>query len=439
MAPEHRSTGWARIKPVIQVGSGNFLEMYDFFVFAYYAAAIGQAYFPKGDEVAHLMLALATFGVGFLMRPIGALVLGAYMDHHGRRAGLLVTLGLMSLGTISVALTPNYALIGLAAPLLVVTGRLLQGFSAGAELGGVSVYLAEIATPGNKGFYVAWQSASQQIAVVVAALLGVALQSSLSPATMEAWGWRLPLLIGCLIVPFIFLLRRSLAETEDFEAREHKTASLGEVWRVMAAHWRIVLVGMMMVVMTTVSFYLITAYTPTFGREVLKLGAMDSLVVTLCVGLSNLVWLPLAGALSDRIGRRPLLIACTALAILTAYPAMSWLAAAPSFERLMLVELWLSVLYGVYNGAMVVHLTEIMPPVVKSSGFCMAYSLATTVGGFTPFVCQWLINATQNRAMPGLWLSLAAAVGLAAVLIERSLATRADAPMPGLLAEPAVR
>ena len=439
MAPEHRSTGWARIKPVIQVGSGNFLEMYDFFVFGYYASAIGQAYFPKGDDVARLMLALATFGVGFLMRPVGALVLGAYMDHHGRRAGLLVTLGLMSLGTVSVALTPNYALIGLAAPLLVVTGRLLQGFSAGAELGGVSVYLSEIATPGHKGFYVAWQSASQQIAVVFAALLGVVLQSTLSPQTMDTWGWRLPLLIGCLIVPFIFLLRRSLVETEDFAARQHKTASLGEVWRVMAAHWRIVGVGMMLVVMTTVSFYLITVYTPTFGRDVLKLGSMDSLVVTLCVGLSNLVWLPLAGALSDRIGRRPLLIACTVLAILTAYPAMSWLALAPSFERLMLVELWLSFLYGVYNGAMVVHLTEIMPPVVKSSGFSMAYSLATTLGGFTPLVCTYLIKVTDNRAMPGLWLSAAAVIGLAAVLIERSLAAQAEAPLTGLRAEPAVR
>ena len=155
-----RTTGgdrWAAIKPVLQVSSGNFLEMYDFFVFAYYAAAIGRAYFPSGSDFAQLMLSLATFGVGFLVRPIGALVLGGYMDHHGRRAGLILTLGLMSLGTLSVALTPGYALIGLVAPLVVVAGRLLQGFSAGAELGGVSVYLSEIATPGNKGFYVSWQ------------------------------------------------------------------------------------------------------------------------------------------------------------------------------------------------------------------------------------------------------------------------------------------
>jgi MFS transporter, MHS family, citrate/tricarballylate:H+ symporter len=208
-----------KVKPVIRVASGNFLEMYDFFVFGYYAAAIGRTFFPSGSEFASLMLSLATFGVGFLMRPLGAIVLGAYIDHHGRRAGLLLTLSLMAVGTLSVALTPSYAMIGILAPLIVVLGRLIQGFSAGAELGGVSVYLAEIATPGNKGFYVSWQSGSQQVAVIFAALLGVVLQTSLTGEQMSAWGWRVPLLIGCAIVPFLFVIRRSLSETDEFTAR----------------------------------------------------------------------------------------------------------------------------------------------------------------------------------------------------------------------------
>ena len=418
---------WAKIKPVIQVSSGNFLEMYDFFVFAYYAAAIGKAYFPSGNDVAQLMLSLATFGVGFLVRPIGALVLGGYMDHRGRRAGLILTLGLMSLGTLSVALTPGYALIGVVAPIIVVAGRLLQGFSAGAELGGVSVYLSEIATPGNKGFYVSWQSASQQIAVIFAALLGVTLQGMLSPDQMTAWGWRIPLLIGCLIVPLLYLLRRTLVETEEFTHRKQKTSSLKDVWVSLAANWPIVAIGMMLVIMTTVSFYMITGYTPTFGKE-LKLSAMDSLLVTLCVGVSNLFWLPVSGAVSDRIGRRPLLILCTVLALVTAYPAMSWLASAASFDRLLAVELWLSFIYGVYNGAMVVHLTEIMPASVKGTGFSMAYSLATAFGGFTPFIATYLIQVTGNKAMPGVWLSVAAIVGLVAVLLEGVVAARRRGP-----------
>jgi MHS family citrate/tricarballylate:H+ symporter-like MFS transporter len=406
----------AKIKSVIRVSSGNFLEMYDFFVFGYYASAIGKVFFPSGSEFAQLMSAFMTFGAGFLVRPIGAIVLGAYIDHHGRRAGLLLTLGLMAVGTLTIALVPGYATLGLLAPVLVVVGRLVQGFSAGVELGGVSVYLSEIATPGHKGFYVSWQSGSQQVAVVLVALLGVALSAMLPPEDLTAWGWRIPFLIGCLIIPLLFLLRRSMEETSEFTARKHHPTP-SEIFRSVAQNWQVVLVGMLMVIMTTVSFYLITAYTPTFGKEVLKLSSTDSLLVTLCVGLSNLFWLPVMGALSDRVGRFPLLMFFTVLALITAYPAMSWLVAEPSFGRLLVVELWLSFIYGSYNGAMVVALTEIMPAQVRASGFSLAYSLATTVGGFTPFIVTWLIHETGNRAIPGAWLSFAAVCGLVAALL----------------------
>src|SRR5437016_5908882 len=273
-----------------------------------------------------------TFGAGFLMRPLGAIVLGAYTDKHGRRAGLLLTLGLMSIGIFSIACMPSYASIGLLAPLFVLVGRLLQGFSAGMELGDVSVYLAEIATPGHKGFYVSWQSASQQVAVMFAALLGVVLSSLLPPQKMMLWGWRVPLLLGCLILPFLFRLRRSLQETDEFVARKHKP-NISEILHSLTASWRIVIIGTMLVTMTTVSFYMITAYTPTFGSSVLHLASISSLIVTLCVGASNLFWLPVMGALSDRVGRRPLLLACTTLMLATAYPVMLWLVRDPSFSR----------------------------------------------------------------------------------------------------------
>jgi MFS family permease len=397
---------------VIRVSSGNFLEMYDFMVFGYYAAAIGKAFFPSGNPFVSLMLSLMTFGAGFLMRPLGAIVLGAYTDRHGRRAGLLLTLSLMSVGIVSIALTPGYARIGLIAPLLVLCGRLLQGFSAGMELGGVSVYLSEIATPGHKGFYVSWQSGSQQIAVMFAALVGVLLSNGLSPEQMLSWGWRVPLLIGCAIIPFLFWLRRSLQETDEFIARKSRL-SISQILGSLKVNWRIVLIGTMMVTMTTVSFYMITAYTPTFGSSVLHLAPMDSLVVTLCVGASNLFWLPIMGSLSDRVGRRPLLFSCTILMLVSAYPAMLWLVHEASFSRLLAVELWLSFIYGSYNGAMVVYLTEIMPIEVRTSGFALAYSLATAIfGGFTPAISTYLIHATHNPAVPGLWLSAAALLGL---------------------------
>lgn len=410
---------------VLRVASGNFLEMYDFMVFGYYAAAIGRTFFPRNSPFASLTLSLATFGVGFLMRPLGALVLGAYIDRRGRRAGLLLTLSMMSVGTLSIAILPGYAVLGLLAPLLVVLGRLLQGFSAGVELGGVSVYLAEIATPGHKGFYVSWQSASQQCAVIFAAVLGVALNTTLKPTQMNTWGWRVPLLVGCLIIPFLFWLRRSLPETDEFLSQP-RHPSAREIFRSVASNWRVIVLGTMLVTMTTVSFYMITAYTPTFGQSVLHLTSRDSLLVTLCVGVSNLFWLPLMGALSDRTGRRLPLLACTFLALVTAYPAQLWLAGGPSFMRLLAVELWLSFLYASYNGAMVVFLTELMPAQVRASGFSIAYSMATALfGGFTPAICTYLIHATGNRAVPGVWLSFAAAIGLVAVILARNKAKAA--------------
>lgn len=406
----------SKARAIFRVVSGNFLEMYDFMVYGYYAKAIADTFFPAGNEFLSLMLSLVTFGAGFLMRPLGAIFLGAYIDRHGRRVGLIVTLALMACGTLLIALVPGYATIGLAAPLLVLVGRLLQGFSAGVELGGVSVYLAEIATPGKKGFFVSWQSASQQVAVMFAALLGVLMSILLPPSEMSAWGWRVPFIIGCLIVPFLFIIRRSLQETEEFQKRKHRP-DLAAVFRSMGQNWRLVGAGTLMVVMTTVSFYLITAYTPTFGKSVLHLSDMDSLIVTLCVGASNFFWLPVMGAVSDRVGRRPLLILFTVLMLLTAYPAMQWLVAAPSFARMLTVLLWLSFLYGSYNGAMVVTLTEIMPPEVRTTGFSLAYSLATAIfGGFTPAIATWLIHATGNKAMPGVWVSFAALCGLIATL-----------------------
>jgi MFS family permease len=414
--PHDRS---GKLRAVVQVASGNFLEMYDFMVFGYYASAIARAYFPSHDEFASLMLSLMTFGAGFLMRPLGAVLLGAYIDRHGRRRGLLVTLGLMAIGTLSIAVTPGYHTLGLAAPILVVLGRLVQGLSAGAELGGVSVYLSEIATPGNKGFYVSWQSASQQVAVVFAAFLGVLLSTWLRPEQMAEWGWRVPLLVGCTLVPLLFVIRRSLQETEEFLGRPRRP-STSQVLRTLLGSWRIVLVGVALVAMTTVTFYTITAFTPTFGKEVLHLDGGDALVVTMCVGLSNFFWLPVMGAASDRVGRRALLAASTALAIATAYPAMAWLVASPSLGRLLAVELWLSFLYGSYNGAMIVYLTEIMPLEVRTAGFSLAYSLATAIfGGFTPAFDTWLIHATGNRAMPGVWVSCSAGLALAAVALGK--------------------
>ena len=416
-----------KVDAVIRVALGNFLEMYDFMVFGYYAAAIGRAFFPTQNEYASLMLSFMTFGTGYLMRPLGAIVLGAYIDHHGRRKGLLLTLALMAVGTLSIGVMPGYETIGLFAPLLVVAGRLVQGLSAGVEIGGVSVYLAEIATPGRKGFFVSWQSGSQQVAVIFAALLGLILSSILRPEQMAGWGWRVPLLIGSMLIPFLLMLRRSLTETDEFKAKKHHPGAL-EIWRTVLANWPLMILGMMLTLTTTVTFYLITAYMPTYGTSILHLSARSSMFVTLLVGISNLCWLPVMGALSDRVGRRPLLLLFSAIALLTPYPILMWLVSMPSFLRLLAAALWLSMIFGSYNGAMVVFLTEIMPADVRVSGFSFSYSLATGIfGGFTPAVSTWLIHQTGNAAMPGVWMSLAGLSSLIATLVltSRSFQKRA--------------
>lgn len=400
---------------VLRATGGNFLEMFDFFLFGLYAAPIGKAFFATGHEFTDTSIALIVFWLGAVMRPLGAVFLGAYVDSVGRRKGLIVTLSIMAIGTIIIACTPAYATIGLAAPIIVVLGRLLQGFSAGVELGGVSVYLAEISTPGNKGFMTSFQSASQQVAVFVAALIGYGLDKFLLPEQIVAWGWRIPFLIGCLIVPAIFVLRRSLLETPEFLAKKrHPTAT--EIYSSVAENVIVVIQGMMLVVLTTVSFYFITVYTPDFGKS-LHLSTGDSLLVTLLVAFTNFLWLPVGGALSDRIGRKPVLLASGALILVASYPALAWLAGAPTFAKLIGVEMLLSCAYGLYNGAMVAALTEVVPADIRASCFALAYSLATALfGTSTPIVSKTLIHQFGDSA-PALWLCAAALCSIAATLM----------------------
>jgi MFS family permease len=407
----------AKIRAVIRVASCNFIEAYDFIVYGYYANYIAGTFFPAGSEFASLMLSLVTFGAGYLMRPLGAIVLGSYMDRKGRKKGLILTLGLMAAGTLSIAVTPSYAQIGLLAPLLIVAGRLLQGLSAGAEFGGVAIYLAEIATPGRRGFYCSWQAVSQQVAVVFAALFGFALTAIVPPEQMTLWGWRLPLLAGIVAIPLILWLRRSLEETEVFKHSRH-VRTMGEVLRILGANWKLVANGVALTVMTTTSFYLITAYTPTYARQALHMGPSDVFLVTLLVGLSNLAWLPVGGVLTDRFGARPLMILVTMAALATAYPTMVWLVGDPSFSKLLVVLLLYSVYFGLYNGALIPLLAEIMPVEVRTAAFSLAFVTATAIfGGFTPAICTYLIEVTTNRAAPALWLSLAAAISLVAAFI----------------------
>ncbi|QPF84407.1 MFS transporter [Bradyrhizobium genosp. L] len=407
----------SRLGAILRATSGNFLEQFDFFLFGFYASAIAKAFFPASNETAALLNAFGVFWLGALMRPVGAIVLGAYIDRIGRRQGLIVTLAIMAVGTVVIAICPSYETIGIAAPIIVLLARLLQGFSAGVELGGVSVYLAEIATPGNRGFYTSFQSASQQVAIFVASILGFILSESMPAATVASWGWRIPFFVGCMIIPVIFFLRRTLEETPAFLAmKKHPTAS--EVFASALANWRIVILGMMIAVLTTTTFYFVTVYTPTFGKTVLKLSTQDALLVTLLVAVTNFIWNPVGGAVSDRLGRKPVLLAIAGLSLLTAYPALHWLVSDPSFGKMLAVEMMFSFYFGVYSGTMLGCLVEIVPAHVRTTCFSLAFALAAGLfGTFTPFASTWLIQHTGDKASPGYWLMCAAALGIVAALI----------------------
>ncbi|MHC2433649.1 tricarballylate/proton symporter TcuC [Bradyrhizobium sp. USDA 4451] len=407
----------SRLGAILRATSGNFLEQFDFFLFGFYAPLIAKAFFPSENETAALLNAFGVFWLGALMRPVGAIVLGAYIDRIGRRQGLIVTLAIMAVGTVVIAICPTYASIGIAAPIIVLIARLLQGFSAGVELGGVSVYLAEIATPGNRGFYTSFQSASQQVAIFVASILGYILSESMPAATVAAWGWRIPFFVGCLIIPVIFFLRRTLEETPAFLAmKKHPTAS--EVFASAVANWRIVILGMMIAVLTTTTFYFVTVYTPTFGKTVLKLSTQDALLVTLLVAVTNFIWNPVGGAVSDRLGRKPVLLAIAGLSLVTAYPALHWLVTDPSFGKMLAVEMMFSFYFGVYSGTMLGCLVEIVPAHVRTTCFSLAFALAAGLfGTFTPFASTWLIQQTGDKASPGYWLMCAALLGIVAALI----------------------
>jgi MFS transporter, MHS family, citrate/tricarballylate:H+ symporter len=411
----------AEIATVIRAASGFFLEIYDYNIYLYYAIPIGAAFFPANNAFVSLMLSLVSFGIAAVARPLGALVLGAYMDRKGRRAGLLLSLGLMAVGIVTIAVMPPYAIVGMAAPVLVIIGRLVQGFAVGGEGGGVGIYLAEIATPGHRGFYCAFTVVAASAAVVFSAAFGIGLVHVLTPGEMATWGWRVPLLVGCLAVPLLFWLRRSLAETDAFLAAR-PPATTGEVLRILVTQWRAIAIGATTYLFPISVFYFATAYTPTFAARALHLAPEGSLVVTLAIGLALSAFYLLGGALSDCIGRWPQVILCPAATIATAYPAIAWLAAEPGFARLFTVELWLAALDAFSVSALIPLLAETMPASIRTSGFAIAMSIATGLfGAFTPAVSTLLIGVSGDAAAPALWLSLTAAFSLAGALTARRL------------------
>jgi len=396
---------------------GNALEWYDFIVFGFFTVIISRLFFPADGQYASLLLTTATFGVGFFMRPVGGIVLGIYADRRGRKAALLAVIASMTVAIALIAFAPTYAAIGIGAPLIIVLARLLQGFSAGGEFASATAFLIESAPPGRRGFYGSWQMVGQGLAVLAGAILGTVLTHTLSPAALDGWGWRIPFLFGLIIGPVGIYIRRNLAETEAFLQSEQSSRNRASGSRALAAHVKEILACVGMVVAGTISFYVILIYIPTFARTQLQL-PLDQAFLVQSIGLAcEVVLIPICGLLSDRIGRKPVMITALVLSILVTYPLFAWVSSSPSFSSLLIMQVVLCGLFGVFNGPISTALGEQFPTPVRSTALAIGYNVAVMAfGGFAQFFVTWLIHATGTPIAPAFYLMFGAAVGLLAAL-----------------------
>jgi MFS family permease len=392
-------------KGLVAVVVGNWLEFYDFLVFTFFAVMIGDAFFPGESEIARLLSALATFGVGFLTRPLGAAIIGAYADRAGRRAALTLTLMLMSLGSGLVALTPTYARIGLTAPIILVVARLIQGFSCGGEVGPATAYLLESAPIEKRAALTVWQGHSQQLAIFMGSLVGVILAATLSKEQLYDWGWRVPFVLGMLIAPVALYIRRQLPETiARHETHRSGAAVLADL---MQHHSRAVILGILIICGGTVSTYVFN-YMTTYAITTLRLSPTVGTALAMTGSLAAIAGFAV-GAWADRFGRKPMLIGSRVIFVLVIYPVYliitSPTASAPVIVAL---NMLLNFIFSTGMGASYAFLTEAFPKSVRSSGLGILYALGVMIfGGTTQFVVAWLIEWTKDPMVPA-WYQMAA-------------------------------
>jgi MFS transporter, MHS family, proline/betaine transporter len=356
------------------------------------------------------------------MRPVGGILLGIYSDHYGRKSALLLIIILMTAAMAMIGFAPTYAAIGVAAPLIIVLARLLQGFATGGEFASATTFLIESAPPHRRGFYGSWQMVGQGLAVLIGALLGALVTRNFSPEALDSWGWRIPFLFGLVIGPVGLFIRRHMEETDAFlEARSARTPNHGFAAAV-SAHLKEVFVCMGLVTAGTISFYVILIYMPTFARTQLHL-PLDEAFLAQSISLAcMIVLIPLFGALSDRIGRKPILIGSLALYFLLVYPLFRWLHASPSFNNLATVQIVLCSLLGAFYGPISTAVAEQFATIARSTGLGIAYNLAVMIfGGFAQFFVTWLIEVTGSPIAPSFYVMFGAAAGITAgfFLVER--------------------
>jgi MFS family permease len=399
------------IKVVAGVVAGNAMEFYDFIAYSFFAVYIGKAFFPAKTAFVSLLLSVGLFGVGFVFRPLGGIVIGAYADRAGRRSAMLLTIVLITFGTLGLALTPSYQSIGIAAPLLLIFCRLVQGFALGGEVGPATAFLVEIAPPGARGLYSSWQLAAQGLAALVAAAIGMAITLGLGPEALAAWGWRVPFLLCLVLIPLAFYLRRSMPETITRDHSETRAAR-----DRIGAHKKVLALAVLLVLGGTVSTY-VGQYMTTYAIATLNLPASIALFATVVGGLTTAIFALSGGWLSDRAGRRPIMLIPRILLAVLTWPAFWLLSTQPSATILYLVTFMLSALTAISGVASFVLIAELLPQAVRSTGMSIAYAIGVSLfGGTTQFIITWLIGVTGDPVSPAWYVTLTSVVTVAAML-----------------------
>ncbi|WP_192458116.1 MFS transporter [Musicola keenii] len=390
---------------------GNALEWFDIAVYGFFASYIAKAFFPTQDPVVSLLLAFGSFGLSFLIRPLGAIVLGAYADRAGRKASLLLSISLMMLGGAIITFIPSYASIGVAAPILVMLARLIQGFSAGGEFGSSTAFLVEH-FPERRAFIASWQFATQGASTLMASAFGLGLSQWLSEAQIQEWGWRIPFAFGLLIGPVGLYIRRHVHEPANFEQAEKNHAPVKTLFTQQKGLF-FTAIGLM-VISTAVNYML--NYVPTYATKTLHLPSSAAFSATLIAGIILTVVTPLMGLWAEKIGRLPLMWGSLLLLAVTIYPAFWLMTQHLSALSLILVVGWMALLKSVYFSTVPSMMADLFPVSTRASGMAISYNVAVTVfGGFAPFICTLLISSTGSNLAPSYYLMIVSILSVLAL------------------------
>lgn len=404
-------------RQIVAAVIGNALEWYDFVVYGFLTVIISRLFFPADNEYASLLMTMVTFGVGFFMRPVGGVLIGMYADRHGRKAALQLIILLMTISIAMIAFAPTYAAIGVAAPLIILLARLLQGMATGGEFASATSFLVECAPAGRRGFFGSLQMVGQSLAALAGAAMGMLITQGLTPEQIDSWGWRLPFVFGLLIGPVGLYIRKHLNETQAFTSAKQQQVERVSLLRMCREHTRAVLACFGLVVAGTIMYYVVLIYMPTYAKTQLKIPLGDAFMAQVAGLLCLTAAIPFFGALSDRIGRKPVLMFALFCYFVLPYPLLAWLQAEPTLTRLTLMQIVLCTAVAISFGPVSTALAEQFPVHMRSTGLALAYNFAVMLfGGFAQLIVTWLIRETGTPLAPAFYVMFGAVAGSVGVL-----------------------